>query len=297
LIRGALLPVSRQQLIIGILQHTIGKEEGRWGLPLLHPRSLQTAFDLQSEETEDDVLIRFAILVLLAFTLSVPSASAQKMNYLSGIIDLTELIPPPPPTGSEAFKVDLADVIEMQEKRTDAQVRRAISDNILSIYRFEDVLGPKFKRENLPVLDAFLARAQADARAILIATKNAIQRPRPALASKDVAALGGTPRLPTAYPSGGVVFTTLTSIVLAKMVPEKHFELAERNREYALNRVVLGQHFPRDVRAGEISGTVIAYGLMNVPAFMRDLEAARTELRQVLGYPAQPSVGSPAKQK
>ena len=181
----------------------------------------------------------------------------------------------------------------MQENRTETQVRRAIADNVLSIYRFEDVLGPKFKRENLPVTHAFLENAQADARAILIAAKNALQRPRPAAASKLVLALGGTPRLPTAYPSGGVVFTTLTAIVLSKMIPEKRFDLSERNREYAVNRVVLGQHFPRDIRAGEIAGTVIAYALMDTSTFMHDLQAARTELRLVLGYPAEPdAVGS-----
>ena len=159
------------------------------------------------------------------------------------------------------------------------------------------MLGPKFKRENLPLTDAFIEKAEADARAVLIATKNALQRPRPAAASADVFALGGTPRLPTAYPSGGVVFTTVATIVLAKMIPEKRFELSERNREYALNRVVLGQHFPRDIRAGEIAGTVITAALMETPTFMHDLQAARTELRQALGYPAEPEVVGSVKAK
>ena len=240
------------------------------------------------------MLIRYAALVGLSiYLLGTPPLWAEKLNYLVQIIDLTELIPPPPPSGSEEQKQDLAEVLEMQENRTEAQVRRAIADNVLSIYRFEDVLGPKFKRENLPVTHAFLENAQADARAILIAAKNALQRPRPAAASKLVLALGGTPRLPTAYPSGGVVFTTLTAIVLSKMIPEKRFDLSERNREYAVNRVVLGQHFPRDIRAGEIAGTVIAYALMDTSMFMHDLQAARTELRLVLGYPAEPdAVGS-----
>ena len=238
-------------------------------------------------------MMRYATLALLVCVVGAPptwAQNAQKMNYLGQLIDMTEFIPPPPPRDSEAWKEDLAGVMEMQENRTEAQVRRAIADNILSIYRFDDVLGPKFKKENLPVTDAFLEKALADQRAILIATKNALQRPRPAAAHKEVLALGGTPRLPTAYPSGGVVFTTLTAIVLSKMVPEKRFELSERNREYAVNRVVLGQHFPRDIRAGEIAGTVIAHALMETPAFMSDLLAARAELRQVLGYPAEPEV-------
>ena len=236
------------------------------------------------------MLIRYAAAALLICGLGAPPASAEKLNYLPQIIDMTELIPPPPPPGSDAQRIDLGDVIDVQAARTDRQVARAIADNVLSIYRFDDVLGPNFKRENLPVTDAFIEKAEADARAILIAAKNALQRPRPAAASPDVLALGGTPRLPTAYPSGGVVFTTVATIVLAKMVPEKRFELSERNREYALNRVVLGQHFPRDIRAGEIAGTVITAALMETPAFRRDLETARAELRQALGYPTEPEV-------
>ena len=81
------------------------------------------------------------------------------------------------------------------------------------------------------------------------------------------------------------------------MVPEKRFELSERNREYAVNRVVLGQHFPRDIRAGEIAGTVITYALMQTPAFMSDLQAARAELRQVLGLPASPEAVGAAQPK
>ena len=45
--------------------------------------------------------------------------------------------------------------------------------------------------------------------------------------------------------------------------------------------------------AGETAGTLIAFALMQMPAFVRDLEAARIELRKVLGYPAEPvAVGS-----
>jgi hypothetical protein len=56
---------------------------------------------------------------------------------------------------------------------------------------------------------------------------------------------------------------------------------------------MIGEHFPRDIRSGEIAATVIVHALMEVPAFMRDFQAARAELRQVLDYPAEPEpVGS-----
>ena len=49
------------------------------------------------------------------------------MNYLGQIIDMTELIPPPPPRDSEAQQQDLLGVMEVQENRTPAQVQRAIA--------------------------------------------------------------------------------------------------------------------------------------------------------------------------
>ena len=169
---------------------------------------------------------------------------------------------------------------------------------MLTIYLFDEVLGPKFNARDLPVMDAFFQRMQGDARAVLVAAKNAIQRQRPITVSKLVLKLGGTPpRLPTGYPSGGTVFTMSTAILLAKMIPEKRYDLFERDREYGKNRILIGEHFPRDIRAGEIAATVIVQALMEKPAFMRDLEAARVELRQVLGYPAEPDTVGSVKSK
>jgi hypothetical protein len=42
---------------------------------------------------------------------------------------------------------------------------------------------------------------------------------------------------------------------------------------------------------------VITAALMETPAFMRDLETARAELRQALGYPAEPEVVGSVKAK
>jgi acid phosphatase (class A) len=242
------------------------------------------------------MLIRYATLALLFVVVGAPPVWAQpapKSTYLDQVIDMTELIPPPPPIDSEAWKEDLAGVLEAQENRTDAQVRRALAQKTLTIYLFDEVLGPKFNARNVPVTEAFFQRMQGDARVVLVTAKNAIQRQRPIALSKQVIQLGGTPRLPTGYPSGGTIFTTGTAILLAKMIPEKRFELHEQNREYNANRVMIGEHFPRDIRVGEIAGTVITHALLGKPAFVRDLEAARVELRRVLGYPAEPeAVGS-----
>ncbi len=239
------------------------------------------------------MFIRYAILALLLAVFGATPASAQKLNYLTEIINLPELLPPPPAPDSQALKDDLAGVMEAQENRTDIQMRRALAQKTLTIYHYAEVLGPKFKKENLPVMDAFFEKAHVDQRATLIAAKNKIQRMRPFLVDNRIQALAGTPRLPTGYPSGGTIMTQMTAILLSKMIPEKRLDLHESSREYNLTRIMIGEHFPSDIRAGEIAATVIAHSLMQVPAFMRDFEPARAEVRQVLGYPPEPdAVGS-----
>jgi len=242
-------------------------------------------------------LVVAAVCVGTAFAQNTGPAAPEKLSYLSRVIEMPEFIPPPPAPDSEAAQEDLDEVTIAQDNRTEAKLKKALAEKVLTIYLFTEVLGPKFNARNLPVTDAFFQRLQGDARAVLIAAKNAIQRPRPIAVSKQILALGGEPRLPTGYPSGGTVFTTTTAIVLSRMIPEKRLELHERNREYGLNRIMLGEHFPRDIRAGEMASAVITYALMESPAFMTDFEKARAELRQVLGYPAEPNAVGSVKPK
>jgi acid phosphatase (class A) len=210
---------------------------------------------------------------------------AQTLHYLGGQkLHLLKLLPPPPPPNSEAAKRDLAEVLEVQESRTPERAERGLADDVLSIYRFDDVLGPKFKAANIPVTDAFFNRLHEDSRTYLKMSKEFWSMPRPVNVSKEVKPLAPV-RLPTAYPSGTTLFGSVTCIVLANMIPEKRFELFERSHDFAQSRVVIGVHFPRDLLAGEIGATLIVQGFFQSPEFMKDFEVARTELRNALGYP------------
>jgi acid phosphatase (class A) len=226
--------------------------------------------------------IAVAIGVLLLVS---TSAFAQKFNYLTENIDLLKVLPPPPALDSEAQKRDMAGVLEMQRTRTPAMSERGVADNVLSIYRYDDVLGPNFKKDKLPITNAFVDRAEADARVILNATKDAYKRLRPAgVNPEEVHYLGGKVRLPYAYPSGTTLYGSVGGILLANMIPEKSFEIYERADEFSHARLVIGVHYPSDLIAGKLAATVIGAALFRSPKFVADLDAARTELRGVLGY-------------
>ena len=226
-----------------------------------------------------------ALLAMVFLAGGTASFAAEELSFLQPKqVELLRLLPPPPPPDSEAQKQDMAAVLEVQKNRTRASVSRAEADNILSIWIFKDVLGPKFTVENLPVSNGFFATMHADARVLLSKTKDAWARLRPPAVNSEVTQLGGKTRLPYSYPSGGVMFATLTAIVLADMIPEKRFELFERAGEYGANRVVLGVHYPRDVHAGHLAATAAAQAFFATPGFMDEYKDARAEVRRALGY-------------
>lgn len=225
---------------------------------------------------------------LAALTIFVVCANgtcfAEGLVFLSPQrVDLLKFLSPPPAPQSEAQKRDLAAVLEVQKNRTPELIARAVADNALSIFRFDDVLGPNFAPERLPVTVEFFKRMHADARTILNATKETWNRPRPFNISEEVNPLGEKPRTAFSYPSGTTIFGSLTAIVLANMVPEKRAELFARGAEYSANRVVLGIHYPSDIEAGRIAGGIMAAALFDTPDFMSQFESAKSELRQVLG--------------
>ncbi|MBC7479733.1 MAG: phosphatase PAP2 family protein [Pseudorhodobacter sp.] len=198
-------------------------------------------------------------------------------------IDLTALLPTPPATGSAAMNAELAQVLTIQVTRTEAQAARAVADDAEDAWVFSDVIAnPKFTKENLPKFTAFFDRVTATEGAVVDPSKKIWARPRPYMYSELVMPLLDKSKS-GAYPSGHATVGTLMGIVLANMVPEKHTEIMARAWEYGQNRVVAGMHFPTDIEAGHISGSVIAETIMAHPDFIDEFAAAKTELRAALG--------------
>lgn len=241
--------------------------------------------------------------------------TADDRSYpVPAIFDATRLLPPPP-IDEAARARDLEGVRTAQQARTPEQVAQAEASSAVDVFLFASVLGPRFTPAQVPKTDAFLRRVYRSSIPYLQSTKNCWNRSRPfvvdptltplarSLASTRMrsapapsqaasipvadspctAPVAETPYAPS-YPSGHAAVGAMIAIVLAEMVPEERPALFAFGWQYGDARVISGVHFPSDVEAGRILGTMLVEMMQQDARFRADLHAARLELRRVLGY-------------
>ncbi|GAB3786803.1 acid phosphatase [Dyella agri] len=204
-------------------------------------------------------------------------------------VDLAALLPPPPAAGSPAARRDLDGVLAAQARRTPEEIAAAKADQQHSVFRFADVFGTAFAPAQLPRTAAFFVRVTAYDKGEVKAVKVFWQHPRPVLASHAVHPLSQEKSNDWSYPSGHATLGYTEAVLLSNMVPERRAAIFARADLYAQHRIVMGVHYPSDVEAGRLAGTVLGGQLLIDPDWQADYAAARAELRKALGLPDEPA--------
>jgi acid phosphatase (class A) len=219
--------------------------------------------------------------IATAFTGMTDAALARYLDPSQ--VDLVGILAPPPAPKSPEGQAELEAVLAAQRTRTDADVKRAQADDELSVFRYADVMGEGFSPQNLPFATAFFKDVAADGGQVVNPTRAHFNRERPVVVDQRiepvVKAGGGS------YPSGTAAFAYEAAILLADMVPEKAPAIFARAADWGHNRVVSGVHYPGDVEAARISGSVIDNVLLHDAAFMADFAKAKAEVRRAIGLP------------
>ncbi|RUV09220.1 phosphatase PAP2 family protein, partial [Mesorhizobium sp. M7A.T.Ca.TU.009.01.3.1] len=184
----------------------------------------------------------FAAGLLLLIVGSAAQAEDAQPFITNKDVDLTMILPPPPANDSAQTKAELGEVLTLQVTRTPEMVASAVADAEENVWRFADVMGPKFNKETLPKFSAFFDRVVATEGAVVDPAKDVWKRPRPHQLSdlvKPAVKLSSS----GSWPSGHATVGTMMGIILSDMVPEKRAEIMARASKYAHNRVVGGIHF------------------------------------------------------
>lgn len=223
--------------------------------------------------------------LLFSLLLIGQSALAYGDGASPAAASLSNLLPPPPAAGSTAAQRDLQAVLAAQRARTAQDMAAAKADSERSVFRFTDALGLTAQPAALPKTAAFFDRVAKLDKVEAKEAKEFWKHPRPSVVSAQVHALSKEKADDWSYPSGHATFGYSTAVLLANMLPEKRAAIFARADVYGEHRIVMGVHFPSDVEAGKIAGTVIADEILRDPQWQDDYAAARSELRRVLGLP------------
>jgi acid phosphatase (class A) len=240
---------------------------------------------------------RLALLLLslalpaLALRADAPAAPAAAPYAVANQVDLTRLLAPPP-SEAEARK-ELDELLRIQRRRTAADEAACVSDQVISVFRFADVLGAGFTPDKLPKTAALFLRVVASVHVPLQKAQETWARKRPPLADPAIHPVGAVPAT-AAYPSGHATNGNLMGILLADMVPERSAALHARGVLFGERRVLAGVHYPSDIEAGRQSAAAIAQTLFQDPQFRDDFGDARAELRASLGLAGGSAAGGAA---
>jgi acid phosphatase (class A) len=201
------------------------------------------------------------------------------------VVEVSNLLPPPPAAGSAAARQDMDAVLAVQKSRTAQEMAAAKADAEHSMFRFADAIGLTAQPSALPKTAAFFDRVANFDKTQVKQAKAYFHRPRPSVVSSEVHPLSKDKPDDWSYPSGHATFGYTTAVLLANMLPEKRAEIFARADLYAQHRIVMGAHFPSDLEAGKLAGTVIAAQILRDAQWQGDYNAARSELRKALGLP------------
>jgi acid phosphatase (class A) len=199
--------------------------------------------------------------------------------------DSLALLPPPPAVGSAAAALDqdiaranlaLRDTPRWNLARMDADLSFpwAAGD-------FSCALGAPVTEQDTPRLYVMLRRVMSDAGAATGAAKDKYRHARPFMLDsqptcrpEDESAL----RANGSYPSGHTSIGWAWALVLAEASPEQSEAIFARGRAFGESRLVCNVHWDSDVIEGRFIGAATVSRLHAEPAFLADLEAAKSEL-------------------
>jgi acid phosphatase (class A) len=191
-------------------------------------------------------------------------------------VDCKSLLPPPPPDDSDQTRVELLDVLRLQETRTDEEVQRAIHEALISPMHFSEVLGDWFNSRNVPYTMKFLHDLMLADAAIVEPTKQYFGRKRPYQVDPRV-----RPCVPlensAGYPSGHAARTLILARTLSHIFPDHAGELEALSNRIPHYRIKAGVHFPSDIEAGKIAGALIFEKMCQGRPFQNSVRRASEE--------------------
>lgn len=218
-------------------------------------------------------------LLLIGFLVVFFGSHADAKSYLGKNIISPGLIDPPLVIGSSAWKDDVEMIIKLQEDPNPDDIKQALDERRLKPETVAEFVDPKLTRKAYPRLYKLLDNVGDTSRLICDNAKNYWHTSRPYLMDERVKTLV-PPHTNMAYPSGHTTGSYTYAYVLGLLIPEKRQQFHDRAEEIAQHRILVGMHYPHDIKGGRQLAALITGGLLGSAEFHKDFKLVQKELKK-----------------
>ena len=229
------------------------------------------------------------ILTVLILLMAAALQAQQPWLMPADMPNAVKFLPPPPDTGSAAFKYDLAQYQWGKAQRNNAErLSIAVRDANWSVWticrEFSAPFGMQISEETTPEIYHLLEMA-------LITTDQVGKRPKehymrirpyvrfnePTIAPGDEEAL----RHNGSYPSGHTILGWSAALLLMEINPAAADTILARGYMYGQSRVIAGYHWQSDVDAGRLAASAAVARIHADKRFARQMRKAKKEFRRL----------------
>lgn len=222
--------------------------------------------------------IAFILLLCLNICLALPSHAAETRAYFTTETISPRLLTPPLTPHSPEWNAEVKSIISLQRYADAKEVAKADKEREMAPEMVALTVEPTWTRKDFPATYHLLDRVGRTTHIVGDNAKDYWHTKRPYLMDKRIKALVA-PSTSPAYPSGHTLGSHGWAYTLALLQPAKRDAFLARAAEIAQHRVLVGMHYPHDVRGGKELALLIIGGLLQNAEFKADFQAARKELK------------------
>lgn len=216
----------------------------------------------------------FALFITILFT-----QNCYAKNYFNSEIINPILLSKPLSRSSDQFKEEVKEIIKMQKNADENEIKKANAEEKLNIDLITKTIDEKFSQQNFPATYNLLQNLMETSRANSSQAKKFFATQRPYLENKEIKALI-KPHLSFSYPSGHTCASYLMANILTLLIPQKEQIFRKRAEEIAMHRILVGMHYPHDIKGGKELALLVTGALLINDDFQKDFAAAKAELKE-----------------
>lgn len=215
--------------------------------------------------------------------------TTSQVDYLVQAVDF-------PANSSEQTRAELDYLLDWQEKRTEAEVKKVLdwakigywpdvnfkkdheryAQNLNYLFfECQEIMGTSCTAEKYPKTSKLLQGIMNDMRIMEFAVKYHLLRPRPYQLETTIAPLQvmGSP----SFASGHTLWAYIQAYTFGELLPEKRKEFIELAYEIGLSREIMGVHYPSDEETARQLAHRMLMLMWHTEKFQADFGAALAE--------------------